>query len=121
MPNRIFGNGDCKPYVANLDSDGLDERVVHCREEWRIIYTNGTFAGQMTDGVRHVPLGYENRSALPGKPVFGGLSYERTMQIRNYMRDLGMSNIPPLFDYLITPYEYCSLPWGVADMPAECR
>lgn len=121
-PNGLFGNGDCKPLAANLDGGEDDDRTVMCADEWRIVYSGSVFASQNDeDGVRRVPLGYTNPAALPGCPVFGGLSYERVEQVRDYMYNLGLENIPPLFDYAMTPYEYCDLPWFVSDMPAECR
>lgn len=120
-PNGIFGGNDCRPFVADLDGDGLDDRAVMCPDEWRIVYSASTFASQNDEeGVRHVELGYADPAALPGCPVFGGLSYETVHNVRNYMADLGLNNVPPLFDYAMTPYEYCDLPWFVGDLPEEC-
>lgn len=122
--NGIFGGPNCKPMPANLDGDGFDEgifdKVVQCPNEWRIVYSGNRYSSQAVEGVRRVPLGYSHPPTLPGQPIFGGLSYERVMQTRDFLRELNVNGVSPFFDYVMNPYEYCDLPWFVEDLPPEC-
>ncbi len=75
QPNGVFGGSECQPFLADCDGDDVNDRSVMCPSEFRVALSS-------TGQVLHIPLGYNtNEPTLPGKPYFGGISYQRVQQL----------------------------------------
>ncbi|PJA21208.1 MAG: hypothetical protein COX62_03030 [Deltaproteobacteria bacterium CG_4_10_14_0_2_um_filter_43_8] len=89
-PDNIYGGAECSPIAADFDGDGYYERAVQCPDEWRIAFADGQ--------VKTIPLSYnENDFVLPGRPYFGGISYERAQELIEVFQENFPNTPPPLF------------------------
>ncbi len=103
-PAYVYGDEQCHPTVADYDGDGLDDRVVMCPEEWRIVYSGDAFAAEEdADGVRRIGLGYDKSAfSLPGRAYYGGVSYTYTQQLIELFQAMHPGTPPPILVDMVT-------------------
>ena len=98
-PADVYGDASCHPVVGDFDGDEVDDRVVMCPEEWRIIYSNpDAFVSQREeDTSRRVPLGYDiAKVSIPGRSYAGGRSYRSVKELIAFFKELHPDTPPPI-------------------------
>ena len=103
-PTDIYGESDCHPVAGRFDSDGLDDRVVMCPDEWRIAYTTDDYDSILeTDGARHIPLSYDkSEGELPGRSYAGGITYEYARQLMEQYAAMHPGDPVPILVDMVT-------------------
>ncbi len=111
-PAGVFGGIGCHPVAADFDGDGLDDRAVMCPDEWRIAYSGAAYSALMSNGVRHVPLGYDpQKSTLPGRAYAGNISFAATQQLIDVFKHLSPTT-PPLIPVDMVSIATCAMANG---------
>ena len=115
LTQNEFGGGlECHPFAADFDGNGIDDLAVQCPDEFRVLLSE-------TQTVQHYPLGYDTSTfTLPGKPYYGSVSYATTRRILDLQMRIH-PNQPPIIPVDMISQSVCTLPWGNAGAPAECR
>jgi hypothetical protein len=96
-PSSVYGGLDCHPIAADFDGDGLDDRAVMCPGSWKIAYSSNVYSALMIGGMREVGLGYDSTEfTLPGRSYAGGISYEKALELLDFLQGLNPNQPPPI-------------------------